>query len=120
MSHTAKNTRHTVFDSAAGGITRVEPRMLCSITVNDDSSSIVISIVIAILVDDNCFVSISVVITILVDNHGLRSVAIPVTVDRPDCYAVWTNTNSYLFCSGRYCAANTCRGRNYNRYTSDH
>jgi hypothetical protein len=94
--------------------------MLCSITVNDDSSSIVISIVIAILVDNNCFVSISVVITILVDNHGLRSVAISVTMDRPDCYAVWTNTNSYLFCSGRYCAANTCRGRNYNRYTPDH
>jgi hypothetical protein len=72
----------------------------------------VISVVIAILVNDNCFVSISVVIAILVDNNGLRSFAIPVTVDRPDCYAVRTNTDPDLFRSSRHCAANTCHRHN--------
>lgn len=57
--------------------------------------SISISIVVAVLLYDNRLISISIVI------------AVPVTVASPNGHANGPNTDPNLFCSSRYCAANT-------------
>jgi hypothetical protein len=78
--------------------------------------NLVISVVIAILLDDNIVIS----IVILLNDHRLLAIAIPLIVARPDCYANRPNADTYLFCDGRHCAANTRYGSNYQCNTNSH
>jgi|ERR1700730_15736092 len=110
--------RHTVERSLPEG----RPPNDYSVTIDDNCSSIAVSIstVIAIPVYDDRSVSISIAVAVLVDNNRPITVAIPVPVARSDRYATGPNTDPDLFCSGRHCAANTRYGSNYQCKTTDH
>ena len=74
---------------------REAAQLLSSVTIDDNWSSIAVSIstVIAIPVYDDRSVSISIAVAVLVDNNRPITVAIPVPVARSDRYATGPNTD---------------------------
>jgi hypothetical protein len=101
---------------------REAAQRLGSITIDDNCSSIALSIstAVAIPVYDDRSISISIAVAVLVDDNRPITVAIPVTVARPDCYATRPNTDPDLSRCGRHCAANARYGSNYQCKTTDH